>query len=331
MMILILTAAVAGAQTISVASVNCWSGLTYKGLFASGRFEGSGDMSLRYDNLVEQLGSYRPDIIGLVEANPLPSYARKLAEGLKYQYIWNVSRGGVRVGKIGLPANLREGEAILARENLGLMKAGSKQVSGGPSGNTFSFQAGAACQIFGGTIKVGKREVYIFVTQWNDITPARQESLEEILKDYTRQELGAGEFLKKVKKAVMDREKRVKQAEATLDYINEIAGTSDVILMGSMNTVPGSAELDVLKAAGFTDAFAVKGSGRGITYDGTRNSNIIEYFPEIAGLKPQLRLDYIFIRGRHLAISDCSVFLDRDRYGSYPSDHYGVYARISVR
>jgi hypothetical protein len=73
-------------------------------------------------------------------------------------YIHHVGLGGVRIGPVGLPVNLREGDVILAREDLELEYIGRKALTGGAVGNFFTFHFGDATQIVAGKIRVGGRE-----------------------------------------------------------------------------------------------------------------------------------------------------------------------------
>ena len=319
------------ADTISVATFNVWSGLTYDGFFSAGSYESGGDRTLRFVKLIEELDKLAPDVIAINEANPLPNYARDLASELDYQFIYNVARGGIRIGKIGLPANLREGDAILAREDLDLEKVGKRALTGGPSGNTFSFQLGETCQAFVGKISVSGKDVYIFTTQWTSASISDRLVLDNIVSQYSSNQIGGEEFIEQSKSFVKTRELRLKQAELTLDFINELAASEDVILMGSLNALPDSAEIRLLKNAGFKDAFTAAGKGPGATYDAKNNLNIVKYFPEIAEDDYQFRLDYIMVRGDSLKIKECKVILNNSIFNdSHFSDHYGVMAKIEV-
>jgi len=55
-----------------------------------------------------------PDIIAVNEANKLPGYARSLSKELDYDQIHHIGLGGLRIGPIGLPVYLREGDVLLA-------------------------------------------------------------------------------------------------------------------------------------------------------------------------------------------------------------------------
>jgi hypothetical protein len=56
-------------------------------------------------------------IVFVQEANPVAGYARRLADALGFTQIHQVVNGGIKVGSVGLPTNLKEGVAILARHH----------------------------------------------------------------------------------------------------------------------------------------------------------------------------------------------------------------------
>lgn len=319
------------ADSLRIAVFNVWSGLTYKGFFSVGELEGDGARQKRFDFLEEELTALKPDVIVLNEANPLPSYIKPLADALNYSYIFNVNRGGVRVGKIGLPSNLREGDAILANEKMKLEKVDTRLITGGPAGNTFSFQIGETCQVMVGKVMVGTKEVYIFVTQWLDSPFADKVNLQKLVDAYAGGKMSSQKFVDKMEAAVKGQEKRMKQAKLTLDFINEIASNKNVIFVGSLNALPNSDEIKLFLDNGFIDAFSKRGSGSGNTYDAKYNTNIKAFFPETAKLKQQFRIDYILVRGDDLRVREAKVILNRKHNGSHLSDHYGIYARIEVK
>jgi endonuclease/exonuclease/phosphatase family metal-dependent hydrolase len=131
------------------------------------------------------------------------------------------------------------------------------------------------------------------------------------------------------------RERQVVAIAAHVKAEAPIAGLP-AILAGDFNAEPESAEIRFLKGLGslegkstfFADCFAIAGEGPGFTYDGTRNP-----FAAEAQEYPR-RLDYIFSRGPDKAFRGkplrASVVMDELLEGVAASDHYGVYAEISI-
>src|SRR3990172_5075262 len=102
------------SRGIRILTINVWTGLTYKGFLRIGEYPN--DPNKRYELLVREIRSLDPDIIAIQEANPLPYYAKRIATDLGYQVVYRAALGGIRLGPIGFPTNLREGGAILVKK-----------------------------------------------------------------------------------------------------------------------------------------------------------------------------------------------------------------------
>lgn len=108
------------------------------------------------------------------------------------------------------------------------------------------------------------------------------------------------------------------------------------ILVGDFNAEPEANEIRFLrglatlggKSVYFADTFALAGEGPGVTFDARRN-------PYAAVThEPPRRIDYIFVRGPDQRVRGkplaARVVLDEIIGGVTPSDHYGVYAEVSI-
>jgi hypothetical protein len=226
---------------------------------------------------------------------------------------------------------LREGHVILAKKYLNLTTAGSRGISGGYAGNFASFHLYDANRVLAGKITVGEREVFIFSTQWYESEFANDTRLKSLVELYANDYLNGNELLKKVRDAVEGRNRRLDEAKKTIAFITEAAGDGAAILMGSLNSLPESEEIQELLDFGFNDAWDA-GKGEGYTRDGVRNTNIAEYFfdPE-SGDKPRRdRVDYIFYRGEGVKAFEATVALDEVTYETHPSDHFAVVADLEL-
>jgi endonuclease/exonuclease/phosphatase family metal-dependent hydrolase len=131
---------------------------------------------------------------------------------------------------------------------------------------------------------------------------------------------------------------REEQVLAVAAYVKReapIAGMPPV-LVGDFNAEPESTEIRFLKglhALGgtstyFADCFGVTGEGRGVTFDARRNPFAA---PTHA---PPRRIDYVFVRGPDRAARgeplSAAVVMDEVEDGVAPTDHYGVFAEISI-
>jgi endonuclease/exonuclease/phosphatase family metal-dependent hydrolase len=155
------------AASIRVVTINVWAGLDYKGSLEMGEYEDPGQRARRASVLVAELKELDPEVVAVNEANKLPGYARSLAHQLGYDFTYHVGLGGLRIGPVGLPVNLREGDALLAKKSLGLRRAGRKQLSGGPVGNIFTAHFADATQVIAARIHLAGLEVYVFNTHWH--------------------------------------------------------------------------------------------------------------------------------------------------------------------
>ncbi len=318
------------AETISVATVNAWSGLTHQGLLGVREYEDPATRSFRFDLLANGLLELRPDVIALQEANPLPRYAERISAVLPtYDVLSRVRQAGVRIGPVGLPANLREGEVILAHPARMIENSVARQLVGPGAGNIAAFQLGAGSHLFGARIRAGGRAVHVFTTRWTPSPQADPERLVEIVGRYASGYIPGSELSSIVSRAVEGAERRRREARETVAHINELAGREPVILMGSFFALPTSEEIRILREAGFIDLWEVAGPASGFTFDATTNANIIRH-----GLAShpdeRTRYDYIFIRGDGLVPEQIRMIFNTPTYGVHASAHYGLYATIRV-
>jgi endonuclease/exonuclease/phosphatase family metal-dependent hydrolase len=316
------------AENISVVTVDVWSGLTYSGIFRVREYENSAAREFRYDLLSAGLADIAPDIIAIQDANPLPAYVERLSGDLGYESVSAVRQAGVRIGPVGLPTNLREGSALLAIRERALTHLSTGQLTGAGAGNVAAFQFGAASNIVAARLQVADRPVYVFTTRWTPSPHADRDRMRTLIDRYDSGDLSGPDLLDLMQEAVDGGARRLDEAERTLVFINEIAGQSPVILMGSFHALPESDEMQLLREAGFVDVWQVVGRGAGATYDPAANTNIRSF--ELSPSDEPERIDYIFIRGDDIAARNVRLIFNRPTYGVFPSDHYGVYAELRI-
>lgn len=321
-------------KELRVVTINVWSGLDYKGSLKMGAYESREELQNRTGVLVNDLKVLDPDIVALNEANKLPRYARLIAGELNMDRIHHVGLGGLRMGPVGLPSNLREGDVLLARKPLNLSRAGRKQLSGGPVGNFFTFHFSDATQIIGGKITVNGVDVYVFNTHWHSSPYPTEEYFQLLEERYNTNLIDRERYDALKKEALEGQEWRLGEASQAIAFIEKVASSAPVILLGDFNALSDSEEIALLKDAGFRDAHMTAGALPGYTWDERNNSNIKiqrEKYPDDFLPEPvQKRIDYIFFRGPELKAVDCRVVLNIPTQGVYPSDHYGVMADFEV-
>lgn len=317
--------------TLTVVTINAWSGLTDSGFFSRGEFEAESARAYRTELLARELAALEPDIVTIGEANPVQAAAEQFANSLGMSAVSHMAEGGVRIGPVGLPTNLREGDIILAAEEAEPRRVIRRTLHGGWVGESASLQTSETTQVIGAELTVGGRSIYVFHTRWHESPFATREDLVGLVEAYRSGELASDELITRLERAVDGAERRLEEARGTVVAINEIAGDAPVILTGTLNALPGSEEIAVLENAGFIDAHAwIRGAQAAPTWDPARNSHISDHDLGVWEDGRSARIDYIFVRGAGLRVEDGEVVLDEPTYGVFPSSHFGVRARITL-
>ena len=330
-------------SVIKVMTINAWSGLTYKGIFRMGYFESEKRRHERFEGLVAEIDRLKPDIIGINEANPLPSFCDELARRVNYNCIWHMGVSGLRLGRFGLPVNLREGDAILAKKGLGLEFLDRTKLAGpGIVGQSFSAHTGDLTQAILGKVRIEHEEVYVCATHWHATIggPDALELAGRIKKTYGY----SGEEYKRLIKTIND-DMHWKREETcnTVKWLKKIVpDKSPVILIGDLNAEPDWPEIAHLSLNGFHEAMS---EGPGFTWDPETNSNIIRYYPENLDIKfnslydhlraiyektSRRKIDYVMVNDSARFL-DSGICADNLFNGNHISDHYGIYANIMIR
>ncbi|HDP80514.1 MAG TPA: hypothetical protein ENN21_06690, partial [Spirochaetes bacterium] len=263
-------------KTLTVMTINVWSGLDYKGTLKMGEYENEERRNKRYRALLAEIAEKSPDIIGINEANFLPGYARTLAADAGYDVIYHVGVAGLKVFRVGLPWNLKEGDCILAKKDLGLQWVGRKQLSGGGFiWNNLSFHTADATQVVVGRIRVNGVDIYAAVTHWH-ASPANtiemKKKLNELKKKwgYTDSQLDDAE-----RKLIEDQQWRMEEARLMAAYLREVVPAgAKLVVMGDFNAVVESPEVKLFLDSGYWDAYR---GPRGYTWDPV-NENIKKYY-----------------------------------------------------
>ncbi len=340
--------AITDKSELRLMTLNVWSGLDYKGTLIMGEYEPPEVRETRFQALLKEIRSLSPDIIAVNEANFLPDYVERLSDELNYDYIYHVGISGLHVWRIGLPWNLKEGDAILARKDLGLQCVGRKQLSGGGFvWNNFSFHTQDATQVLVGKVTINGREVYLAVTHWH-ASPQDDESIKKLLgklKDkwgYTDEA-----YRISLERLKSDNEWRMDEAKRMISYLKEVVPSdAPLIVMGDFNAEIDWPEMRYFLKAGFYDTYSVASSNEGYTWDAERNYNIKKFYGGDRERKHDNLYDHLnahneFIRKRIDFILN-SVTIPRDSVASsrvcadvlyegvHPSDHFGVFTVLGV-
>ena len=340
------------SPSLRILEINVWSGLDYKGYIKMGEYETKIVREKRYQALLTQIKQLDPDIISLHEVNKLPYYAKRLGEDIGYNVFYHVGMGGIRLGPIGLPWNLHEGDVILTKKYLHPQYVGHKKLSGGYVSNWATFNFSNATQVIGVKIIYKNIPVFIFATHWYSSLSNSPDILAKVKELYDAGQANEDEYqnvLVQIKKGV---DWRLSESEKTIEFIQKTAGKHPFILMGDFNAESYSKEINNLLQFGMIDVFQTSNpDSTGYTWDPETNLNqIIHYRNEIPSeknsnlysklekffrTKPK-RIDYIFLgplsffNSQKISIKSSKVVMKEIISGIHTSDHYGIFAEIEM-
>jgi endonuclease/exonuclease/phosphatase family metal-dependent hydrolase len=340
---------------LRVLTINVWSGLDYEGIARFGEYETRARREQRFAILVEQVHALAPDIVFVQEANPVGTYAGRLARSLGLSEVHQVENAGVKIGPIGIPSNLKQGLAILARPSLRLRRQDVWKLSGPPGllGDALSVHFSESVVSLVSTVVVNDATVYLV----NVHLAAGASDDSSVAANFRAtpegRRLSDVEFATVVAGNQARNQRRVAEAQRLMRRIATLPKDAPVIIAGDFNADPETSQMRaVLSAAGTIDAWSVAssatrdGAGRpNVTWDAAANQNIAySTRPVNAGgapLRPGAlleafdnsigqRLDYIVLRApfRPEDVASASIVLDKPVGGVHTSDHYGVIADI---
>ncbi|HSV98418.1 MAG TPA: endonuclease/exonuclease/phosphatase family protein [Spirochaetota bacterium] len=335
-------------ENLRLMSINIWSGLDYKGTLIMGEYETPERRETRFQGLLAEIRRLDPDIIGINEANFLPDYIQRLAKEIDYDYIYHVGVSGLHIGRVGLPWNLREGDAILAKKDLGLSIAGRKQLSGGGFiGNTFSFHTQDATQVLVGRMKVNGKDLYAAVTHWHASPPGDGATRTTLKRLNEKWSYGDAQYAEAQKALASDNEWRMSEAAAMAQYLDTLVPCgAPLVVMGDFNAEIGSPEMRIMADKGYSDVWSRVSRLPGYTWNPAINMNIKSFYltdneKRFDSLYEHLnsineatgkRIDFILLNESLGAgpVVDASVCFDRPYEEIHPSDHFGVFAVVAL-
>lgn len=340
--------AAAVRNELRLMTINIWSGLDYKGTLSMGEYESGDVRGKRFRALAAEIRRLSPDIIGINEANPLPDYAEKLAAETGYDCLYHVGVSGLRVWRVGLPWNLREGDAILAKKDLALAYVGREQLSGGLVLNNLSCNTTDATQVLLGRVRVNGEDVYIAVTHWHysALDDARSRGLlERLKKEGGYPDSALADALTSL---AADCKWRRDEAGRMYSFLEKnVPAGKKLFVLGDLNATTGTPEVQRFLSGGYTDTFGAATKAPGYTWDAANNSNIRKYYLDVPPKKHDslyekmtsmndgrsVRIDFILanralpagmVRGSFLC---CTGYYE----GAQPSDHFGVFSVIRMK
>lgn len=310
------------------------------------RMEPPGLQNVRRRVLTEQIRQLDPDVIAIQEANPLPAFIDTLARDLRMDAVAHVGLAGVRIGRLGIPANLRQGDAILARRGLQLRFIARRRLTGGYCGNTLSLNWTDASQVLGASIVRDGRTLCLFATHW--VSSPYLEFIEAL--GATPASHGFSERQIRYGHALSARRawQRDQSAQTSISFIDRIAAQVPAVFMGDFNTESHLPEIQYLQTVGrFSDSHgrATPDMAARSSWDPARNQNQIvcysgDYLPTRSGRREDFyywafqefnrqprRIDFVFTRGG-VSAWGYRIVLEEPIGGVHASDHFGVLAEV---
>lgn len=331
---------------LSVITYNVWHGLRSSGSRWRLPGEDPARTERRFALQLEELRKLQPDVLLLQEVNPNQRRARRYARALGYDEIHKVTNCGIHLGPLEIPRNMNEGLAILARPELGLVRVGSKRLSGNAHCSaTWGFQTRESRYLLMGQIAVGGRRLLLVTTHLSSppsVVPELEERLEELVAAGTIDESQRGEI---VQRLAADRARQLGEVRRLLDEIESTVTErhcDGVVLAGDFNARSGSVSLEPILRAGFLAAVS---DGELATWDPLRNAEnhaigrprrapLPDFgSAELAELLERGRqvgrqIDHLFVEGG-IRVASASLVMEGTA-ALRPSDHFGLLAELDL-
>jgi len=331
-------------EHITIMTLNAWSGLTYRGNLGMGYFETAEERRKRFIALASAIAEERPHVLGLSEANPLPRYALELASLTDMDQVHHMGVSGIRLGRLGIPWNLREGDMLLARKGLGLRLVARAWLGGaGWVRNAWSFHAEDVTQAILGSVSVGGREVYIVQIHLRHAPPLTDETFAAL--DFLVREFGyhPREYRDAIDSLRKDARRKDEEVIRLRDFLaRTVPDGTPHLVMGDFNAEPSWPCMAPLMEAGYR---LISPGADSRTWDGETSPIIRKYYRPLASVRQgslyRHLLSVFDTKGRMIDFILAPPSLPRDRVlssglcltgdgGISLSDHYGVSATIAV-
>jgi len=323
----------ASPREIRILTINVWSGLTYEGTLSVGRYADQPEK--RYEALAAAIRELSPDIIAIQEANPLPDYAERLAADLDYRVIYAVALGGIRLGPVGVPWNLREGNALLVKKPWTVVEVAKARLGGwGIATNWLCFHFADMTQGLICRVVVNGKPLYVCNAHLHSGPfhgPAFDKALARLAMEVPAKALAGAR-----QRAEDDIARRNTELHNLNGFLGEtLPSGAPAVLLGDFNTTRESGELEWLFTGGrWLDSFVAANPGAdGPTWDPAHNPNISLQAPtadpygrlcHYQDSHPS-RLDLILLSNvPRERVVQSRVVLTRRSDGFCASDHYGV-------
>jgi endonuclease/exonuclease/phosphatase family metal-dependent hydrolase len=332
-----------------VLDINVWSGLTYEGTFKMGEYEKTGRREMRFRALLEQIRKNDPDVIFIQEANPVRKYASRLADSLSYDEIHFVCNAGIKLGPVGIPSNLSEGQVILAKRKFHLEEVEIWKHSGSPGINSdyLNIHFDESIYTLVGKIKINGKPLYVVNTHLYSVVPMNSNLKNIMDEQYKTGRISAEEYddaYTRWEDGVMRQKNEMKDL---IERLKELPKEIPIIIGGDFNADTGSEGIKTLERYGFINTLPYGNLQNKRTWDLQKNSNAryefihdmnqsrtYNVYDSISSYYDQTprNIDHIFVDKKFSKedIISNEVTIDSLLYGVHASDHFGIISEINV-
>lgn len=337
-------------ETLKVLTINIWSGLNYKGIFKMHEYESKARRELRFCSLLAQIRAKSPDIIFLQEVNPADEYTQRLADSLGYDEIHKVCNAGIKLGYFGIPSNLKEGNAILARKNLNLEKIDTWKHSGslGINSDFINIHFDESIYSLVGKMNVHGKPVYLINVHLFSVMPEDtmlMVCLDNLYKDKIISNDELNDAYYDWRQGI---QRQQNEMEDLLRRIKELPNDIPKIVGGDFNSAINSLLINTFENSGnFINTLPYGNHQNKYSWDLERNLNALyeekydrsiresfDIYDSLSSLYDTKKhtIDHIFL-DNHFKPADIissEVVMDSVLYGVHPSDHFGVLTEIRI-
>lgn len=332
-------------------TINVWSGLDYKGSLRFGAYESRRKRQARYQSLLAQIRELNPDVIFLQEVNPAAGFSTRLARDIGFSRCHQVCIGGIKLGPLGIPANCKEGNAILARKSLRLQKVADWKLSGsfGLFGDILTIHFDQAIFAQWAQIFIDNRPINLVNVHLVAVPPGADPALAA---DWEAMRLQKGmpeeEYLQARQQWQRNEKRQKNELQKLIKHLKDLSPVIPLIVGGDFN-IPATTSLigEFQAVSGLQDTFRAENAAKIFSWDGTENRNVLyssslsnrlgkplqgyDLLTALYDSRPR-RIDYLF-HSRHFLAADVrkgGIVLDRELDGAQPSDHFGVLADLEI-
>ncbi len=349
MLVLTLLPTGAPGQPLRVATVNVWSGLDYQGTWTIGSFESPDEHERRVGRLIAGLREAAPDVLVLQEVNPVDALSQRIGAELGYDVVTQRVLAGIKAGPIGIPWNLNEGLAILARPWLELefVDVIPLNPSFGAFGNVLSLHTTEQNAALIGSVRSPNGERILIVTIHLPASvpdmPSTRDRLNELCRRRGMSDSDIREWVSRMEH--LDTE-RSRMLDRVLDELHDRFPGIPAILLGDLNLPADAPDIARLSSHPELTHVVDMSSDPIVTWDPvtnpltrrssspTRDSGTRTPLEELSDLLDlqQSALDHIFVRHpiRQEDIVSVGPILTPAADGGVASDHYGLMTTIDI-